>query len=501
MDYHSYLQDLRQRSSTPSSSRLSHLELPSPNHSGGLISLQSPSAAPEEFHTPSPRGPRPFTELSLLDTQLTDRGSSSGFGWDVALSTPERSYNSESVSKGEYLKALHRVDLLQRRCQELEKSNVELRTTIRIMMDIREDDSLLDVAQHIDFNPCVKTSTSVRGTTVVQGLQVPTDDIPSPVYDPEKHGKLRFWSADQWHPFSGHGPRSREARKDGVPIFLENEDGSVFTQYRYAELCALIKTLLQTLARHSLAPATWGARTTHAERYIQHEVYKSFPVLANCQGHFRLHALLTLMYPAFARYRLANVKKEQQDEQLEEKMAAPKKSSKRPLMAETTSGHSAKMAKSSEVHRSGTTMASTPIPSPQAAQVSFNSFSVSYTQGANKRRPHQSISQASSATESSLQPNTLVMALPPPPSPLSLPHDAVTGIGRESSTGTRARGGSHDATASATTLRDTTNLTAGGASPGATAADNKEAARSRSICICASGADAVPEKVRLPAAI
>ncbi|KAI0349236.1 hypothetical protein OH77DRAFT_1328318 [Trametes cingulata] len=264
-----------------------------------------------------------------------------------------------TVSRAEYIKALHQVELLQRQVQDLETMNLELKTTVRIMMGIRQEAAaglhkVSDSNPDFDHTPRdVLDYVSSRFTTV-EGLRVPLDDLPSPAYDIAKHGRFRFWSADQWTPFSGNGAQSHEARKDGVPIFLEDENGDVFTPYRYTELCKLVKRLFQTLAQHSLAPATWGTRTVHAYRYMQHEVYKSFPVLAQCQGHFRLHILLTQMYPNFTRYYLnAAIKKEHNEddrygssEPPDASSAFPKKTSVKPAaMAQVVPSHASKWPK------------------------------------------------------------------------------------------------------------------------------------------------------------
>ncbi|KAH9851447.1 hypothetical protein C2E23DRAFT_714476, partial [Lenzites betulinus] len=89
-----------------------------------------------------------------------------------------------------------------------------------------------------------------------------------------------------------------------VPTYLEDEHGDVFSRGAYDELRQLLKRLFHTLLSHSLAPATWGSRNTHATRYIQAETYKVFPVLAKCQAHYRLHTLITRMYPDFVRHYL-----------------------------------------------------------------------------------------------------------------------------------------------------------------------------------------------------
>ncbi|KAI0823243.1 hypothetical protein BC628DRAFT_1325603, partial [Trametes gibbosa] len=136
----------------------------------------------------------------------------------------------------------------------------------------------------------------------IRGLLVPTSDIASPKYDPEEHSKYKFWSPESWAPYSTGGRKSDMATSpEGVPIYLEDATGNVFTPAAYAELRSVTKRLFCTLADHGLAPPTWRSRNIHASRYMQAELYKSFPTLAHCEGHFRVHALITRMYPDFVR--------------------------------------------------------------------------------------------------------------------------------------------------------------------------------------------------------
>ena len=66
---------------------------------------------------------------------------------------------------------------------------------------------------------------------VIHGLEVPTDDITSPTFDETKHHQYRFWRGKDWAPYAQGGIHAQEATFDGVPIYLEDEDGhTVYTQ-------------------------------------------------------------------------------------------------------------------------------------------------------------------------------------------------------------------------------------------------------------------------------
>ncbi|KAI0356736.1 hypothetical protein OH77DRAFT_231575 [Trametes cingulata] len=451
--------DSRQRSATPSSSQLSHLEIPLVGP-GDLVSCPpflSSSNTAGDFYNASPLASRTSSSVgssSLFEGLNSDSRPLSGIGSRSAgFSTPETPMRELVVSRGEYLRALRQVEFLQRQIQELENSNLELKTTVRIMIQ--------EAGLHGSSGPsnCENATfdaldpISSRFTTV-SGLRVPLDDIPSPEYDKNKHGKFRFWSADQWTPYSSNGALSHEAKKHGVPIFLEDENGDVFTPYHYTELCKLVKRLFQTLAQHSLAPPTWGARTVHAYRYMQYEVYKSFPVLAQCQGHFRLHVLLTNMYPSFTRYHLAAVVKSEhcKDDWKHGEIPASgtkslgpikKASGKRPATGELAS-HASKWPKhalskavarrsqpDSGVLEPPTSTLDSPLP---PSQVSFGSFSVSYSKSktapSDAQKSSQQIPASISTPSSSAQavpdlsaPTASVSTLSPPSAPVSAPPD------------------------------------------------------------------------------
>ncbi|KAI0323898.1 hypothetical protein GY45DRAFT_1263856 [Cubamyces sp. BRFM 1775] len=179
---------------------------------------------------------------------------------------------------------------------------------------MRQDLGPPNATQNREFNATVALSGGRRHFTVIHGLEVPTDDITSPTFDETKHHQYRFWRGKDWAPYAQGGIHAQEAAFDGVPIYLEDEDGRVFTPPQYAELRKLITTLLQTLAMHKLAPESWGKRTIHASRYVQYETYKRFPSLAQCEAHFRLNTLLTRMYPDFHKSHQAKVVKRERDD-------------------------------------------------------------------------------------------------------------------------------------------------------------------------------------------
>lgn len=134
----------------------------------------------------------------------------------------------------------------------------------------------------------------------VRGLIVPSEDIPSPKYDEALHGKYKFWSVDDWAPYAQGGPKADFSTSDqGVSLYLEDDDAETFTPDALKELRSLLKRCFRTLVHYKLHPVTWGKREPAASRYVVSEVYKVFPSLANCRGHFRVHTLATRMYPDF----------------------------------------------------------------------------------------------------------------------------------------------------------------------------------------------------------
>ncbi|KAI8989617.1 hypothetical protein BD414DRAFT_414229, partial [Trametes punicea] len=151
------------------------------------------------------------------------------------------------------------------------------------------------IPAHVSSGNLTAASTSTH--VLVNGLSVPNSDSPSPEYDKAAHAQ--FKKVDTEH---------------GVPVYLEDEDGKVFSPMLYHELREHIKRILRTLSDHGLAPPTWGQRNIHASRFAQQEIYKAYPVLAKCQGHMRINNLITRMYPDFARYALRAVKNEDSKE-------------------------------------------------------------------------------------------------------------------------------------------------------------------------------------------
>ncbi|EIW62748.1 uncharacterized protein TRAVEDRAFT_43080 [Trametes versicolor FP-101664 SS1] len=162
----------------------------------------------------------------------------------------------------------------------------------------------------------------------INGLLVPNTDYPSPTYDSAEHGHFK------------------PCRMIGVPIYIEDEDGNVFTNGAYSELRLLIKRLFRDLVGHSLDSETWGSSGTHATRYVYSEVYKAFPVLAKCQAHFRLHVLLTRMYPDFTRLDVTKAAREAvKQENVDAAIPEGSTSSKKRQTASTSQARSSKRTK------------------------------------------------------------------------------------------------------------------------------------------------------------
>lgn len=115
---------------------------------------------------------------------------------------------------------------------------------------------------------------------------------------------LRFWTAEDWAPYTQAGPKHDiSTSEEGVPLYLEEEDGTTFPLPKYLDLRKLVRERSHTLSFHTLAPSTWGNKNVHSTRYMLSEIYKSYPELANCHGHFRAHTLLTCMWSDLKRPR------------------------------------------------------------------------------------------------------------------------------------------------------------------------------------------------------
>ncbi|KAH9858859.1 hypothetical protein C2E23DRAFT_23664 [Lenzites betulinus] len=286
---------------------------------------------------------------------------------------------------------MRRIEALQNRVHELEKANIELATTVRVMNNVFP-------LGHLNSGDTSTPGNSSPAHVKVNGLLVPNADIPSPKYDKDSHENFRFWTAGDWAPYTTGNSKSEHAMSsDGVPIYLEDDEGNVFSSVTYADLRNLVKRLFRTLADHSLAPSTWGTRNAHAARYIQCEIYKVFPVLAQCTGHFRVHALVTRMYPDFVRYRKGNEPLKQEDtldSSCNADVALPKSKGKHKIPG-PPSQRAAKRSKHENIIAEIDSGASTAIESayntgsgsresvaaPKAvapARVAFSSFAVSY---------------------------------------------------------------------------------------------------------------------------
>ncbi|OJT02621.1 hypothetical protein TRAPUB_6847 [Trametes pubescens] len=143
-----------------------------------------------------------------------------------------------------------------------------------------------------------------NATAASPSLVLPSGDLISPSYDADKHSKMSFFSKKDFKRYQPKQPLADLAYNDeGVPIYLEQLDGSVMSADLYNDLRTLLKQVYETLETYDIAPSSWKHISGVAFQYTASQVYAKFPCLGECASHWKLHNLCTRMYPDHKRNR------------------------------------------------------------------------------------------------------------------------------------------------------------------------------------------------------
>ncbi|KAI1782307.1 hypothetical protein LXA43DRAFT_854590, partial [Ganoderma leucocontextum] len=91
----------------------------------------------------------------------------------------------------------------------------------------------------------------------------------------------------------------------GVPIFLENLDGTVMDKHAFSDLNAVIKLSYHSLKAKGWAAASWGKMSREGYEYMEKQVTKNFPAICEAEKNWKFQTLMTTTYPNLIRDRTA----------------------------------------------------------------------------------------------------------------------------------------------------------------------------------------------------
>ncbi|KAK7035153.1 hypothetical protein R3P38DRAFT_2518848, partial [Favolaschia claudopus] len=84
----------------------------------------------------------------------------------------------------------------------------------------------------------------------------------------------------------------------GYP-WVENKDGVPLDKQQSKALAAHLRTALNFVGNKRRAPSHWSDADLEIVKYVRSEMYTAYPDLRLCLHHWKLNAIITLVYPSW----------------------------------------------------------------------------------------------------------------------------------------------------------------------------------------------------------
>ncbi|KIJ23358.1 hypothetical protein M422DRAFT_276082 [Sphaerobolus stellatus SS14] len=98
-------------------------------------------------------------------------------------------------------------------------------------------------------------------------------------------------------------------------LYLCHEDGASLSKLEASKIRATARSLWQSLLFAGVAPPYWGDADAECLKYFRHGMYNMHPLLALCDGHWKVNTLATHNYPSFIRDYLVDVESGDEEEE------------------------------------------------------------------------------------------------------------------------------------------------------------------------------------------
>jgi len=152
----------------------------------------------------------------------------------------------------------------------------------------------------------------------------PTIPNPSPVVGPgpdilsaslyeENYPNIRFWHRKTWIESKSQEPtklnnqvgmhgKTRISSGENVTLgYVEDENGNSIDGYRVSQITSLTREIWMHLRNKGLAPEAWSKGSLPVHNYYRSEMYKRFPELRLCEGHWKADFIATNSYSGWYR--------------------------------------------------------------------------------------------------------------------------------------------------------------------------------------------------------
>ncbi len=116
----------------------------------------------------------------------------------------------------------------------------------------------------------------------------------------EAQSKGSFWEETSWIPYTQGQELFYQAKKDGVPLYLEDAKGTIIDAVRFKEITNAQRRVWQTLKDEGKLPSKWGQRSTYAEDLHRRSMSK-FHEFKYCANDYKRRRLATDRYSGWFR--------------------------------------------------------------------------------------------------------------------------------------------------------------------------------------------------------
>ncbi|KAF8509333.1 hypothetical protein JB92DRAFT_3144742 [Gautieria morchelliformis] len=159
----------------------------------------------------------------------------------------------------------------------------------------------------------------------MKSLDISVNSVNSPDMPNElDYPHAAYWTREEWDSFrddqkiSGlHTTNSRRIRLKDLSLpnpslaYITNEVGTGVNGYQAKDMQQTARRLFAPLHEAGYAPKTWTRAPFDAVEYFRANMYKHYPDLRLCEGHWKLNLFASQEYPAFTRPKNGgNVKEE-----------------------------------------------------------------------------------------------------------------------------------------------------------------------------------------------
>ncbi|KAH9853921.1 hypothetical protein C2E23DRAFT_884548 [Lenzites betulinus] len=136
-----------------------------------------------------------------------------------------------------------------------------------------------------------------------------TAETAPPEPQPDLYPNITFWTRESWTPYQQHGDKHHlRHNAHNVRIYLQHADGSVISKGRLTEMSEFQRHLWEKYRNERKLPEKWSQAGSDIVSDHRQEMYRNFPELSLCEGHYKLALFASERYSSWIRSRALAIK-------------------------------------------------------------------------------------------------------------------------------------------------------------------------------------------------